>query len=276
MLARMPETPHLAVLIDADNVAPRRLAALLAEVSKYGDASVRRMYGDWTSDQLKGWKSAVNEHAIQPIQQFAYTTGKNATDSALIIDAMDLLYTGRFDGFCLVSSDSDFTRLASRLRESAVMVYGFGERKTPQAFVNACNRFTYFDVIELAVDEAEAAATAEAAEVAAGAPKAKAKQPAKAAAGTPARKQPTQNELRGDTRLIQLLRAGIRDASDDDGRADLAAVGQLIRQQAPEFDPRNWGFAKLVGLINAIGLFTVERVESPNGGSLVRVKDERP
>ncbi|AYG03090.1 NYN domain-containing protein [Gryllotalpicola protaetiae] len=276
----MPETPHLAVLIDADNVAPRRLAALLAEVSKYGDASVRRMYGDWTSDQLKSWKGAVNEYAIRPVQQFAYTTGKNATDSALIIDAMDLLYTRRFDGFCLVSSDSDFTGLASRLRESGATVYGFGERKTPQAFVNACNRFTYFDVIELDVDEAEAAATAAATEVAAeaiaGATKPKAKQSAKAVASVPARKQPTQNELRGDTRLIQLLRAGIRDASDDDGWADLAAVGQLIRQQAPEFDPRNWGFAKLVGLINAIGLFTVTRVDSPNGGSLVRVKDERP
>jgi uncharacterized LabA/DUF88 family protein len=276
----MPETPHLAVLIDADNVAPRRLAALLAEVSRYGDASVRRMYGDWTSDQLKSWKNAVNEHAIQPIQQFAYTTGKNATDSALIIDAMDLLYTGRFDGFCLVSSDSDFTRLASRLRESGAMVYGFGERKTPQAFVNACNRFTYFDVIELAVDEAEAEATAEAAtassSAAASASKTKAKQSPKAAASAPARKQPTQNELRGDTRLIQLLRTGIRDASDDDGWADLAALGLLIRQQAPDFDPRNWGFAKLVGLINAIGLFTVERVESPAGGAHVRVKDERP
>jgi hypothetical protein len=271
----MAETPHLAVLIDADNVAPRRLAALLAEVSRYGDASVRRMYGDWSSEQLKGWRSAVNEYAIQPRQQFAYTTGKNATDSALIIDAMDLLYTGRFDGFCLVSSDSDFTPLASRLRESGAMVYGFGERKTPQAFVNACNRFTYFDVIERAVDEAEAEATAEAVEATAPAAKTK-KQPQKAAAASPARKQPTQNELRGDTRLIQLLRSGIRDASDDDGWADLATVGQLIRQQAPEFDPRNWGFAKLVGLINAIGLFTVSRVESPSGGSLVRVKDERP
>lgn len=266
----MPETQHLAVLIDADNVAPRRLEALLTEVSRYGDASVRRMYGDWSSDQLKGWRSAVNEFAIQPRQQFAYTTGKNATDSALIIDAMDLLYTGRFDGFCLVSSDSDFTPLASRLRESGAMVYGFGERKTPQAFVNACNRFTYFDVIELAADEVEAEATA------AAPTKAKAKQPAKPVAGSPARKQPTQNELRGDTRLIQLLRAGIRDASDDDGWADLAPVGLLIRQQAPDFDPRNWGFAKLVGLITATGLFTVSRVESPSGGSVVRVKDERP
>lgn len=272
----MPETPHLAVLIDADNVAPARLEALLAEIRKYGDASVRRMYGDWTSVQLKGWKGAVNEYAIRPIQQFAYTTGKNATDSALIIDAMDLLYTGRFDGFCLVSSDSDFTGLASRLRESGAMVYGFGERKTPQAFVNACNRFTYFDVIELAVDEAEAETKAEVAEAAAAVTKSKPKQPTKLAASAPARKQPTQNELRGDTRLIQLLRIGIRDASDDDGWADLAAVGQLVRQQAPDFDSRNWGFAKLVDLITAIGLFTVERTESPSGGSIVRVKDERP
>lgn len=263
----MPETPHLAVLIDADNVAPRRIAALLAEVSRYGDASVRRMYGDWTSDQLKSWKGAVNEYAIQPIQQFAYTTGKNATDSALIIDAMDLLYTGRFDGFCLVSSDSDFTRLASRLRESGATVYGFGERKTPQAFVNACNRFTYLDVLAPApVDgDAGAAGTAGGADAA----------PEPAAEPTP-RKPAAQKTLRGDTRLVRLLRAGILDASDDDGWAHLGQVGTLIRQQAPDFDERNWGFAKLVDLITAIGLFTVERTASPSGGSIVRVKDERP
>lgn len=255
----MPETPHLAVLIDADNVAPRHIAALLAEVSKYGDASVRRMYGDWTGQQLKGWKDAVNEHAIQPVQQFAYTAGKNATDSALIIDAMDLLYTGRFDGFCLVSSDSDFTRLASRLRESGATVYGFGERKTPQAFVNACNRFVYLDVVESAVAETEAATS-------------DAKPVREAVAPKPA----GQNALRGDARLMTLLRTGIRDASDDEGWANLGAVGNLIRNQAPDFDSRNWGFAKLIDLITAIGLFTVERVASPNGGSVIHVKDERP
>jgi len=254
----MPDTPHLAVLIDADNVAPRHIAALLAEVSRYGDASVRRMYGDWTSDQLKSWKGAVNEHAIQPVQQFAYTAGKNATDSALIIDAMDLLYTGRFDGFCLVSSDSDFTRLASRLRESGATVYGFGERKTPQAFVNACNRFIYLDVVEQAAIDTEPSAAAES-----------------GSAAAPSKPAP-KKVLGSDTRLVMLLRAGIRDASDDDGWAHLGGVGQLIRQQAPDFDPRNWGFAKLVDLITAVGLFTVERVESPNGGATVRVKDERP
>lgn len=254
----MPETPHLAVLIDADNVAPRHIAALLAEVSRYGDASVRRMYGDWTGEQLKGWKEAVNEHAIQPIQQFAYTAGKNATDSALIIDAMDLLYTGRFDGFCLVSSDSDFTRLASRLRESGATVYGFGERKTPQAFVNACNRFIYLDVVEQAAVEAEP------------------KRASGADSGGPAPKPAPQKSLRGDTRLVTLLRNGIRDASDDEGWANLGAVGSLIRNQAPEFDSRNWGFTKLADLITAIGLFTVERVQSAGGGAHVRVKDERP
>jgi hypothetical protein len=265
----MAETPHLAVLIDADNVAPRHLAALLAEVSKYGDASVRRMYGDWTSQQLKGWKDAVNEHAIQPIQQFAYTAGKNATDSALIIDAMDLLYTGRFDGFCLVSSDSDFTRLASRLRESGATVYGFGERKTPQSFVNACNRFVYLDVVESAViEDTDAEAEAEPGGAGQGAGR------GREAAG---RKTPAeQNALRGDTRLVKLLRSGIRDASDDEGWAQLGAVGSLIRNQAPDFDSRNWGFGKLADLVDAIGLFTVERIASPSGGSLVRVKDERP
>jgi hypothetical protein len=266
----MPETPHLAVLIDADNVAPRHIGALLAEVSKYGDASVRRMYGDWTGQQLKGWKDAVNEHAIQPVQQFAYTAGKNATDSALIIDAMDLLYTGRFDGFCLVSSDSDFTRLASRLRESGATVYGFGERKTPQAFVNACNRFVYLDVVESAV----AAAAADSASDAEGAAKTGGRSKHGAAPSAP--KPAAQNALRGDARLMTLLRTGIRDASDDEGWANLGAVGNLIRNQAPDFDSRNWGFAKLADLVAAIGLFTVERVASPNGGSVIHIKDERP
>ena len=142
----MPQSPdftRLAVLIDGDNTTPLIIEALLAEIAKYGSATVKRAYGDWTTPNLKGWKEAINTHAIQPMQQFAYTTGKNATDIALIIDAMDLLYTGNLDGFCLVSSDSDFTRLAARIREQGIDVYGFGERKTPESFRQACRRFIY-------------------------------------------------------------------------------------------------------------------------------------
>src|SRR6478735_8006826 len=137
----------LAVLVDADNVSPSRIGAVLTEVAQYGTASVKRIYGDWTKPNLRAWKDAASTHVIQPMQQFDNTTGKNATDSALIIDAMDLLYTGRFRGFCIVSSDSDFTRLASRIREEGVTVYGFGERQTPEAFRNACDRFTYLEVL---------------------------------------------------------------------------------------------------------------------------------
>src|SRR5690349_6078542 len=145
---RVAHTDLLAVLVDADNVPPSRVGAVLTQVAVYGTASVKRVYGDWTRSQLSGWKQAANEHVIQPIQQFANTTGKNASDSALIIDAMDLLYPRRFSGFCIVSSDSDFTRLASRIREEGVTVYGFGERKTPEAFRNACDQFTYLDVLD--------------------------------------------------------------------------------------------------------------------------------
>ena len=146
-MASAPDSTRLAVLIDGDNTTPTIIEALLAEIAKYGSATVKRAYGDWTTPNLRGWKEAINAHAIQPMQQFAYTTGKNATDSALIIDAMDLLYAGNLDGFCLVSSDSDFTKLASRLRESGKTVYGFGEPRTPRSLVAACDKFVYLDVL---------------------------------------------------------------------------------------------------------------------------------
>src|ERR1700730_11962101 len=159
--------PTLAILIDGDNASPKIVVGLLAEVAKFGVAGVRRIYGDWTKPQLNGWKDCLLEHSIQPVQQFAYTTGKNATDGAMIIDAMDLLNTGRFDGFCIVSSDSDFARLAARIREQGVTVYGFGVRKTPRPFVTACDKFVYFDVLQsesgAAAPAAKAAAKAKAA-----------------------------------------------------------------------------------------------------------------
>ena len=220
----------LAVLIDADNANPAIIEGLLGEVAKYGVASVKRIYGDWTTPQLGSWKTVLLEYSIHPVQQFRYTVGKNATDSAMIIDAMDLLYTGRFDGFCLVSSDSDFTRLASRIREEGKRVVGFGEKKTPRAFVSACDKFIY---TELLVAET-------------------------GRGGTAVRKR-TQRDLRADSRLLNLFRTAIEAASDDSGWAHLGAVGTNIVKQAPEFDPRNYGFKKLGELAAAIGLFEVDR-----------------
>ncbi|GAA3598607.1 NYN domain-containing protein [Agrococcus terreus] len=237
----------LAVLVDADNVAPSRIGAVLTEVARVGTASVKRVYGDWTSPRLSSWKSAASEHVIQPIQQFANTAGKNATDSALIIDAMDLLHAGRFDGFCIVSSDSDFTRLASRIREEGVTVYGFGERKTPESFRNACDSFTYLEVLEAPVaDDA-----------------------GREPAAVPGR-VPT-SRLRSDTRLVARLRAAVETASGEDGFGDLAAVGSLMRKQHPDFDSRNWGYAKLSDLVRATELFEVGA--RPGGG--VQVRDRR-
>jgi uncharacterized LabA/DUF88 family protein len=236
------DTGRLAVLIDADNVQPGIVDALMAEIAKYGVASVKRAYGDWTRSNLNGWKDALNPHAIRPIQQFAYTSGKNATDSAMIIDAMDLLYTEQFTGFCIVSSDSDFTGLAARLRESGVTVYGFGERKTPQALVAACDRFIYMDVLRASGSEAPVTARSD--------------------TPAPAERLGTK-ELRRDAKLVSLVRAGIEAASDDEGWANLGAVGSHIANQASDFDSRNWGYAKLVDLVGAIGLFDVER--QPNG-----------
>ncbi len=232
---------RLAVLIDADNASPSIVEGLLAEVAKYGTAHVKRIYGDWTKPQLGGWKESLLKYSIQPIQQFGYTTGKNATDSALIIDAMDLLYSGRLDGFCIVSSDSDFTRLAARIREGGLTVYGFGERKTPEPFRTACDKFIYVDLLRSDAGEGAAAA--------------------------PERARPGK-ELRGDTRLMNLLRGAIEAASDDSGWAALGPVGSIIDKQSPDFDSRTWGYAKLSGLIRAIGLFELEERQMGSGKHL--------
>jgi len=231
----------LAVLIDADNANPAIVEGLLSEVAKLGVASVKRIYGDWTTPGLGKWKAVLLEHSIQPIQQFAYTSGKNATDSAMIIDAMDLLYTGDFGGFCIVSSDSDFTRLASRLRESGKVVYGFGEQKTPKPFVAACDRFIYTEVFVADVSQGETI------------------------------KRRTSQELRQDTKLCNLFRQAIEAASDEDGWANLGPIGSHISNQLPEFDPRNYGYTKLSELVEAIGLFTVARKNN-----LLYVNDQKP
>ncbi|MBT8508723.1 Maebl [Methanomicrobiaceae archaeon CYW5] len=246
------EQKRLAVLIDADNAQPAIIENLLQEIAKYGSATVKRIYGDWTSSNLSGWKESLLKYSIQPIQQFGYTTKKNSTDSALIIDAMDLLYAGNLDGFCIVSSDSDFTRLASRLRESGKIVYGFGEKKTPKPFVEACDKFTYTEIlrteIEAIVDE-----------------------PAK----TPV-SQKSANDLKGDTKLVNLLRNSVEDSSGEDGWANLADVGQTIQNVSPDFDARNYGFKKLSGLFRAIGLFDIEEKENPSSQvKVVYVRDKR-
>lgn len=230
------EARRLAVLIDADNAQPSVIEALLAEVARYGVASVKRIYGDFTSNQQTQWKKVLLKHSIQPMQQFAYTSGKNATDSSLIIDAMDLLYTGRFQGFCLVSSDSDFTRLAQRLRESGMTVYGFGEQKTPDPFVQACDKFLYTEVLRPEA-ESEAVAPSPVVKPEPGT--------ATAAAAAPAVATP-----QGSSKPpFDVIRQAIEDASDDEGWAHLGAVGAYINKIRSDFDPRLYGKKKLSDLL---------------------------
>jgi len=269
-------TKKLAVLIDADNTQPSIANALLAEIAKYGIANVKRVYGDWTTDNLKGWKKVLVDLAIQPIQQFSYTTGKNATDSRMIIDAMDLLYSDRFDGFCLVSSDSDFTGLASRLREAGLTVYGFGERKTPMSLRAACDKFIYLDVLRgpakaKAPKPVEAKAAAEK-PVAKPADRNAAKKATKAAAapspveaerGAEARSE--KSDPKTDAELHELLEQAIDDAADDDGWAPLGAVGNLIAKRKADFDSRNYGYKKLSELVAATGHFEIDERKSADG-----------
>ena len=242
----MENTEKLAVLIDADNAQPSIVDGLLSEIANYGVASVKRIYGDWTAPGLKGWKEVLLQHSIQPIQQFAYTKGKNATDSAMIIDAMDLLYTGNFNGFCLVSSDSDFTKLAARIRESGLLVYGFGEKKTPSPFVSACDKFIYTEVLRAKVDANQAIA------------------------------KKSSKELKQDQKLVSLLRNAVEASSDDSGWAYLGPVGNNIAKQSPDFDPRNYGYGKLGELVSATQLFEIERRKIGDTNSkAVLLRDKR-
>lgn len=237
----------LAVLIDADNASPTVINGLISELSKYGVPVVSRVYGDWTQPQLNSWKKVLLEHAIQPVQQFQYTTGKNSTDCAMIIDAMDLLYSRRFQGFCLVSSDSDFTRLACRIREEGLRVYGFGEQKTPRAFVSACDKFIFTEILV---------------------------QPDKS---HPERRRKTTEDLKADSTLIELLSSVVESATDESGWANHATVGNRIAQQFPDFDSRNYGYAKLSGLIEATQLFDLDKRSTGEEGNvrvLVRIKSE--
>ncbi|MDR0584163.1 MAG: NYN domain-containing protein [Treponema sp.] len=229
----------LAVLIDADNTQPAIIEGLLNEVAKYGVASVKRIYGDWTSNNLRSWKDRLLEYAIQPIQQFSYTTGKNATDSAMIIDAMDLLYSEKLDGFCIVSSDSDFTRLAARLRESGRIVYGFGEKKTPRAFVSVCDKFIYTEILKDNQEESDDEDARPAAK-----PK---------------------KDFKVDRKLLKLLRDAVDDLAEESGWAYLGGVGQKINNRSADFDPRNYGFKKLGDMFRAIPQIETEERPQANG-----------
>ena len=239
-MATEPRSPRLAVLIDADNTSPRIAAGLFEEVAKMGEASVRRIYGDFSSTRLKSWSDLLNKYAIVPQQNFAYTTGKNASDIALVIDAMDLLYSGRFDGFCLVSSDSDFTRLAARIREQGVDVFGFGAQKTPESFRQACRRFIYTENL---LPDAPAP-----------------DRPAPASA----------KSLEPTGAAVALLSRVIAQMSDEDGWVGLRGVGQRLSNLAPDFDPRTYGAAKLGDLVAKSGAFEIKRQAS--GDMLIRPK----
>lgn len=235
----------LAVLIDAENIPYKKVNEIMEEVATYGIPTIKRIYGDWTENSVKGWKKILLENAITPIQQYSYTHGKNSTDSAMIIDAMDILYSGKVEGFCIVSSDSDFTRLAIRLREAGIIVYGIGEQKTPTPFIAACNKFTYIEVLNTQANEENAVDT---------------KVPKEETI------QKTQKSQASaiNSEIINLIATSISDVANDDGWAFLAEVGKLIIKKKPDFDPRNFGFIKLTPLIKTLTQFEIDERESGN------------
>ena len=244
---------RLAVLIDADNVPYANVKAMLAEIARYGTPTIKRIYGDWTQPTLSGWKKVLLENAVTPIQQYSYTTGKNSTDSAMIIDAMDILYTNRVDGFCLVSSDCDFTRLATRLREAGKLVIGIGEQKTPTPFISACDRFIYLEILS---DD-----------------KKKKQRSMKARGSQPALEEPgigmraaavRQKGNRLPQEVSELIIVSVNDLADENGWAFLGDVGNLLLKKQPSFDSRNYGYQKLSQLIQAMDRFEIEPRDTAN------------
>ena len=251
---------RLAVLIDADNVPYSNIKGMLEEIAKYGTPTFKRIYADWTKPTVSGWKNVLLEHAITPVHQYSYTSGKNATDSSMIIDAMDILYTGRVDGFCIVSSDSDFTKLATRLREAGMKVFGLGEKKTPTAFISACDKFIYIEILKEEKPVVKTSASSSA--------KSKTTDTKKEIADT-------ETIRKVDKELLKLIGDSINDLADEDGWAFLGELGNLLLKKQPDFDPRNYGFKKLVPLIKSIHQFDVdERNTGKNNAVLayVRVK----
>jgi len=243
---RMQNTSELrfAVLIDAENIPYKNIRGILAEVAKYGTPTLKRIYGDWTNSSLSGWKNYLLENAITPIQQYSYTSGKNSSDSALIIDAMDILYSEKVDGFCIVSSDSDFTRLATRLREAGMKVIGIGERKTPSAFIAACDKFIYIEIINAPVKNSD--------------------QFTNELHKDDVIEQEHRSSLDIGNDIIRLISDSVNDVADDNGWAFLADVGNLISKKQPDFDARNYGFSKLTPLVKSLKCFQIEERESGN------------
>jgi len=245
----MKENIHMAVLIDGDNIPSANVKEMMEEIAKYGNPTIKRIYGDWTRPGLNKWKNLLLENAITPIQQYGYTTGKNATDSAMIIDAMDILYSNKVNGFCLVSSDSDFTKLATRLREAGMLVIGIGEKKTPNPFIVACDKFIYIEILrKQSEDKTDSKETT----------------------------KPSVDKI--TNKEINLISASINDVSDEEGWAFLGDVGSLIQKKRPNFDSRNYGFDKLTPLIKSIKKFEIEQRENPKGRSkliYVKIKEKR-
>ncbi len=251
-------SPRLAILIDADNTGARHARAIFEEIANLGEANVRRIYGDFSNDRLKGWRDVMQPLAIEPQQQFNYTTGKNAADIALVIDAMDLLHRGGLDGFCLVSSDSDFTRLATRLREDGTEVYGIGAKKTPEAFRNACSRFIYIENLPAAAADKGTAAAPRAPAMKKLPKKTPSKKKAAAKKKTAAKKEPP-------TKIVPLVLKAMKQASDDEDWIDLAEIGHHLGR---DFDPRIYGSDKLITVVEKTGQFEIERLP----GGRVRIK----
>jgi uncharacterized LabA/DUF88 family protein len=242
--------PRLAVLFDADNVPYSNVRGMLAEIAKYGTPTFKRIYADWTKPTVSGWKTVLLENGITPVQQYSYTTGKNATDSAMIIDAMDILYTGRVDGFCIVSSDSDFTRLATRLREAGMKVYGIGEKKTPTPFIAACDKFIYLEILKPVESVTKLVLSPK--------PKSKTRAKSKDVVQTP----PVNAIEMANKSLAKVISDSINDLADENGWAFLGDLGNLILKKQPDFDPRNYGFKKLVPLIKSFDQFEIDERES--------------
>ena len=237
---------NIAVLIDGDNIPSANVKEMMEEIAKYGNPTIKRIYGDWTRPGLNKWKNLLLENAITPIQQYGYTTGKNATDSAMIIDAMDILYSDKVKGFCLVSSDSDFTKLATRLREAGMLVIGIGEKKTPNPFIVACDKFIYIEILRSEPEDK-----------------------------IEKKEKDRSNIEKVRSREISLIASSIRDLSDEDGWAFLGDVGSHIQKKQPNFDSRNYGFEKLTPLIQSIGKFEIEKRETPKSRhKLIFVKNK--
>ncbi|MBC5734004.1 NYN domain-containing protein [Flavonifractor sp. DFI.6.63] len=261
----MPDNPNdlrLAVLIDADNASRTAMRDVMAEIAVYGTPTIKRIYGDWTTPNMASWKPILLENAITPIQQYGYTTGKNSTDSAMIIDAMDILYTGEVDGFVLVSSDSDFTRLAVRLREAGKKVYGMGERKTPSPFIVACDKFVYIEVIRSAADQARAEEQART-EPPREEKTAKTKKSSKKKPEDPSPAPEPEPSAPGPAdgvppEIITLIADSLDMLADEDGYTFMGDLGNLLVKKQPDFDPRNFGFSKLTNLVRALDRFEVD------------------